>query len=235
MILNCDMGERGTDHAGDRNLMSYIDLANLACGGHAGDADSVAFFRALAERQGVEISAHLSYPDRASFGRVSMDLHPHSLSASLEDQIALLPGVTTVKFHGALYNDSCSDPELAARLAEWLADHSVTTVLCPPGSAMEQAARSRRIGILAEAFIDRRYVSAQGSIPKLVPRSDPEACHFDLESARTQARELMRRGGVTCVTGEFRALKADTLCIHSDSELSLELAKALHAHRRGPS
>ena len=63
MLINCDIGERGADHPQDRELMAYIHIANIACGGHAGDETSIEAFRALAEKHEVEVSAHLSYPD----------------------------------------------------------------------------------------------------------------------------------------------------------------------------
>ena len=74
MKVNCDIGERGADHPVDRQLMELIDIANIACGGHAGDETSIHAFCQLAEQHGVTVTAHLSYPDRENFGRRSLDI-----------------------------------------------------------------------------------------------------------------------------------------------------------------
>jgi UPF0271 protein len=224
MILNCDMGERGPDHAVDRKLMQFIGLANLACGGHAGDENSVAAFRALADLNGVELSAHLSYPDRARFGRVPMEIPWRDLSAALDRQWALVPDLTLVKFHGALYNDSVGDPLMAGRLAEWLHLHGVEGLLCPPDSEMALAAASCGIRILSEAFLERRYQPGEDGRLKLVPRSHPEACIRDLASALAQAEEIIRFQRVRGLDGQLYPLAAATCCVHSDSPIALELA-----------
>ena len=117
MLINCDIGEQGPLHEGDRALMEFIHIANIACDGHAGDKESVAAFRALAEQRGVRIAAHLSYPDKPNFGRASMEISDEDLLAALDAQLALLPGVKLVKFHGALYNRACRDASLAGLLA----------------------------------------------------------------------------------------------------------------------
>lgn len=227
MILNCDLGERGADHAVDRELMRFIGLANLACGGHAGDEASVAAFRALADREGVELSAHLSYPDRARFGRVSMEMPWSDLSAALDRQWALVPDLTLVKFHGALYNDSVDDPVLAARLGEWLHGHGVEGLLCPAESEMALAAASRGIRILPEAFLERRYQPGKEGRLELLPRSHPQACILDLASALAQAKEILRFQRVRGLDGNAYPLSAATCCVHSDSPIALELAQGV--------
>ena len=229
MILNCDIGERGADHAVDRELMSCIGLANLACGGHAGDRHSVAAFRKLAEREGVALSAHLSYPDRKNFGRHSMTLSWRDLGDALNAQWALLPDLSAVKFHGALYHDSAHRAGLARALSGWLADRRVRTVICPADSEMALAAESNGIRVLAEAFAERRYRIGEEGALQLAPRSLPEAGITDVAVAELQARDLIRKGVVRCMEGETRTLRADTLCIHSDSPLALELARSVAA------
>ena len=112
MKINCDIGERG-EHPVDLELMELIDIANIACGGHAGDLKTVNLFRKLAEDHGVSISAHLSYPDKENFGRKSLDISASDLKKSLSEQYSLLDDVKTVKLHGALYNDCWLNEELA--------------------------------------------------------------------------------------------------------------------------
>jgi len=232
-LINCDIGEKGPLHAGDRKLMDYIQIANLACDGHAGDKDSVAAFRALATERGVGVSAHLSYPDKPNFGRNTMDLPEAELLAALDAQLALLPGVKHVKFHGALYNDACRDARLAEQLAGWLVRHNIGTLLAPADSELAAATRRLGITVLREAFIDRRYDwdEATGRF-RLADRATGGVI-TDLAEALAQADEIVLRGRVN-VSGNpakpvWKEIKADTLCIHSDSPIALELAPRLRA------
>jgi UPF0271 protein len=222
--INCDIGERGATHPVDLELMTLIDIANLACGGHAGSEESIASFRGLAETHQVELSAHLSYPDRKNFGRVSLNISREELSAALEGQWSRISDLTLVKFHGALYLDSARDHALATHLSDWLLTHGVQTLICPPESEMAAAVEGRPIRVLREAFIERRYQVEASGRPGLVPRSHPDASILDLSAARDQAMQLIESGTVTCIDGTVLPLQADTLCIHSDSPIALELA-----------
>ena len=225
MILNCDIGERGENHPVDVALMSEIGLANLACGGHAGDAGSVRAFRERAQDLGVVVSAHLSYPDRKHFGRISMNLSGRDLERALERQWELLPDVSVVKLHGALYNDASTQPERANEIAAWLVAHHVEQVLCPPGSEMERAVTREGMKVCTEAFVERRYArDAEGRVV-LLARSDPRASIQILDEAVDQARSLIKKGGVVDMEGNVIPLEAETLCIHSDSPLALPLAR----------
>jgi UPF0271 protein len=233
MLINCDIGERGPGNAVDRRLMGLVHIANLACGGHAGDRDSVRAFSALAGEQGVELAAHLSYPDRPGFGRRRLSLPLPALLASLDGQLALLPSVPRVKFHGALYNESCRDRGLAAALGEWLARTGIRELLAPDDAAIASEARRQGITVLREAFVERRYeYDASERRLRLVDRSRPHASITDLEGALAQAEEIVSRGRVN-VRHEaggrprWREIAADTVCIHSDSPIALELALAL--------
>ena len=84
MIINCDIGERGSQHPTDLELMNHIGMANIACGGHAGDEESIAVFSRIAKEKGLQIAAHLAYPDRLNFGRVSMTIAVKELLAGLD-------------------------------------------------------------------------------------------------------------------------------------------------------
>ena len=231
--VNCDIGEKGHLHAGDRALMEFIQIANLACDGHAGDKESVAAFAALAAERGVAVSAHLSYPDKPNFGRASMDMPEADLLASLDAQLALLPGVKLVKFHGALYNDACRDARLADLLAGWLMRNDIGGLLAPADSELAAAARRLGITVLREAFIDRRYAwdAATGHL-RLADRKTGGVI-TSVPEALAQAEDIINRGRVN-VSGDparpdWRDIKADTVCIHSDSPIALELATKLRA------
>ncbi len=236
VLINCDIGERGVDNETDRALLREIDIANVACGGHAGDARSATFFRSESEKLGLTVAAHLSYPDRSNFGRKSVEIDRRSLGKSLRSQLEALQGVTAVKFHGALYTDSCRSRELADWLTEWLVRNSVATVLTMPGAALAESCLRAGIKVLAEAFAERRYRrDSTGASVVLVERRLPYASIQDLDDALAQAESIVMhhelpvvsdagRGGLTFDTVPIRA---DTICIHSDSALALPLARGL--------
>jgi len=232
-LLNCDIGERGHGHAGDAKLMGLIHIANIACDGHAGDKESVAAFRALAERHGVRVSAHISYPDRKNFGRATMKIPEAELLVSLDAQLALLPDVQLVKFHGALYNDSWREAKLAGTLAQWLKRSGIPEIIAPPDSELAAAARKLDIIVLREAFIERRYeYDEKHKRLHLVARSKPHAAITDLDEALAQAEEITERRRVNVSHSPaallvWKEIEADTICIHSDSPIALELAGKL--------
>jgi len=233
MRINCDIGERGPGHAVDRKLMTVIHIANLACGGHAGDSESVKVFRALAEANGVELAAHLSYPDRANFGRQASEISKTSLLASLDEQLGLLPGVQRVKFHGALYNESCRDPHLAAILGTWLKQAGIREILAPDDAEITFSARRHRITVLREAFAERRYeYSETDRRLYLIDRSQLHASITDLATALEHAEEIIKRQRVNInqqysSRPQWKAIRADTICVHSDSAIALDLAIGL--------
>lgn len=242
MVLNCDIGERGAHHPVDCALIDHIGMANLACGGHAGDPATIAAFRHRAAERGIAVSAHLSYPDREHFGRRTLTIPWKALAASLEEQYRHLPDVPAVKFHGALYNDSCRDEVLAERLAQWLRATWCTTVITMPNSALAKACGAAGVAVLREAFAERRYVrDGETGLLSLMRREFPEASIHTLEEAVDHARNIILHRQVTVVEhpGDPEsptrtvAMEADTLCIHSDSPIALELAVHLRRMMAG--
>lgn len=229
MRINADIGERGHSHPVDTELMRWLDIANLACGGHAGNESSVAVFRELAAVHCVGVSAHLSYPDPDHFGRRTMDLSPEHLLAALNEQHSRLRDVGTVKFHGALYHDCECIPGLAEILADWCCTAGVHRLLAPWESRMAEAARDAGMEVLGEAFADRRYyVDSDTGKLTLVPRTEAGACIETVEEALAQCRRIALSGEVDPVnTSTPHPLTAQTLCIHSDAPIALELAQAL--------
>lgn len=234
--INCDIGERGPDHPVDVELMGLIDIANIACGGHAGDPTSVRAFRELAEKHQVAVAGHLSYPDRENFGRYSMDIAIDDLLAALDEQYRLIPDVTMIKFHGALYNDSCADAVLSGHLADWLRKNGIMEIITPGDSEMARCARDRGITVVAEAFAERRYDYDPATRRlSLVKRSKPYACIHECDEAVTHTAGILDKGQVQAVVenadGSTRTqtvpITADTVCIHSDSDIALELAHKL--------
>jgi 5-oxoprolinase (ATP-hydrolysing) subunit A len=243
ILLNADIGERGPDHPVDRELMRYLDIANIACGGHAGNAESVAAFAFVAAKRGIMVAAHLSYPDKEHFGREPLHLPFGQLRDSLDTQLALIPDARAVKFHGALYSDSCADRTLAEKLAEWLHAQALALVITLKDSELSRSCERAGIRVLAEAFAERRYAwsSATGRL-SLVRRTRPDACMTDLaealEQVRTiiahrQVRAMVEGDGVPSAAG-LLAAAIDTQQLHSDSAIALGLARRTVAREDAP-
>jgi UPF0271 protein len=219
--ISADMGEGA---AAEPEIWPLIDAANVACGGHAGDAQSMREASRRAREHGVAIGAHPSYPDRANFGRTSMKMDPAALRETLIEQISALAAMTPlrhVKAHGALYNDAHRDHALA----EVLLDASGNLpIVCSATSQMAIVARERGVRVIREAFADRRY-EPDGS---LTPRSVPGSL-LSIEEAAGQARLLAAEGIVIARDGSRVAVACDTLCIHADMAGSAERLRAIRA------
>lgn len=235
MIINCDIGERGADHPIDIELMAYIDLANIACGGHAGDKQSVDVFLKLAQRYDIAVSAHLSYPDIQNFGRFSMDIAFEELALSLDKQYALMPDVKVIKLHGALYNDANVDKKLAENLAAWFKTNNIRAVITPFDSLLAIESKKLGINVMPEAFAERRYTyDDKLNQLLLVNRSKDYASIYETEEAVKHARQIIIDKKIQAyneVDGKLiikeYPIEAQTICIHSDSPIALELVKAL--------
>lgn len=218
MLINCDIAERGQAHKIDDLLMQHIDIANIACGGHAGDKETVTYYRELAKEHNVKVTAHLSYPDKENFGRKVLEISEQTLRKSLDEQYSLLDDVKTVKFHGALYNEANVNKELATILISWMEENNIEEIVTPQGSLLDQ--KSGDIKVMYEAFLDRRYILEKG-ILILSPRSLSDAVITDPIKALEQLKEITN--GFLLNT----PIKADTLCLHSDNPSALEIIEAI--------
>ena len=218
MLINCDIGERGVAHEIDDRLMAMIDIANIACGGHSGNKESVDYYTDLAKQHRVKITAHLSYPDKTNFGRKVLNISAQKLLRSLDEQYALMPDVKTVKFHGALYNEANVNEELAKLLLKWLETNEVEEILTPSNSFLHSLKSS--VHVIHEAFLDRTYIIKDGVL-QLSSRALPDAVITDPKDALKQFYEI--QGGRLL----DQALKAQTLCLHSDNVNALEILKVI--------
>lgn len=227
--LNADLGE---GDAFDEELLQIVSSCNIACGGHAGDAESIAATLRKALANGVCAGAHPSYPDREGFGRRSGYMTGESLRAALRSQleefgrVAAESGatVTHVKPHGALYTDAVVDRQLADIIAGAVAAMPGKPPLVgQAGTELEAAAKARGLAFVAEAFVDRAY-QADG---QLVPRSRPGAVHGEIGQIQRQAVALARDGEVQSQDGSTVSVRADTLCIHGDTPGAAEAARAV--------
>ena len=217
--ISADMGEGA---AAEPEIWPLIDAANVACGGHAGDVQSMREASRRAREYGVAIGAHPSYPDRANFGRRSMKMDPAVLRESLVEQISSLAAITPlrhVKAHGALYNDAHRD----RALAEVLLDASGNLpIVCSATSQMAMVARERGVRVIREAFADRRYEPDGSLTPRTIPGS-----LLSIEEAAAQARLLAVEGVVVARDGTRIKVACDTLCIHADMPGSAERLRAI--------
>jgi UPF0271 protein len=236
MIINCDIGERGAQHPADLELMNHIGMANIACGGHAGNAESIAVFSGIARDKGLQIAAHLGYPDRANFGRVSMDIAIKELLVALDRQLSLSVEQSRVKLHGALYNDCNVNGLLAREVALWLHSSHIKEVVTLFDSALADACRELGLAVCTEAFAERRYswLSEREQLV-LVSRNKHYASIYEVGEALEHSRKIIVEQRIDAVvehedgtlTTSSRPMLAKTLCIHSDSEIALPLASGL--------
>jgi UPF0271 protein len=227
--LNADLGE---GEACDAELLQLVSSCNIACGGHAGDAESIEATVREALARGVNVGAHPAYPDREGFGRRSRFMSGEPLRDALRSQLddfgraaaRLGATVTHVKPHGTLYTDAVVDAELADIVASVVAEVPGKPMLVgQPGTALESAAEAHGLGFVAEAFVDRAY-QPNG---QLVPRSRPGAVHGDIAQIQRQAVSLARDGIVQCPDGSTVPVRADTLCIHGDTPGAAAAARAV--------
>jgi UPF0271 protein len=236
--LNCDMGEMpeaisdGTQFA----LMRSITSANVACGGHAGDEETMRVTIEQALRCGVAIGAHPGYADRENFGRLELKMAPADVAKSVFEQVRALAQVAEscgarvvhVKPHGALYNQAVKNRELAGAIADGVARWRHDVVLVGlAGSPMLDVFREAGFLVAAEAFADRRY-EPDGTLRS---RKFGDALIRDPEQAARQALGMVERGVVKASDGSEVAVAAQTICIHGDTPgapaIAAEVARVL--------
>lgn len=233
--LNCDMGELpdaiadGTQDA----LMQYITSVNIACGGHAGDEETMRTTIEQALRYNVAVGAHPGYEDRANFGRIELQLAPEEISASVERQVRALDDIAKkcgarivhVKPHGALYNQAARDPLIARAIAEGVHRWRTDVILVGlAGAVMLEEFRAANFRVAAEAFADRRY-EPDGSLRS---RKFSDALVIDPLQAAKQALGIVEQSSVVASDGATVPLFAQTLCLHGDTPGAPFIAEAIH-------
>ena len=236
--LNADLGEgTGPWRQGpvpDEELLGLVTSANVAAGFHAGDPLLIRRTCALAVRHGVAIGAHPSYDDWDGFGRIPRDLPPDALTAQVLYQLGAVAALaraaggtmTHVKPHGALYNRIVHDEEQAAAVVEAVVAFGGGLALVGlPGSRVLALADEAGLPTVREAFVDRGY-RPDGT---LVPRSEPGALVTSPLLAGERAVRIATEGTVVAVDGSVVAVPADSLCVHSDTPGSVQIASAVRS------
>lgn len=229
--INADLGEGG---AFDEQLFPLISSASIGCGYHAGDSETMAASVRLAIQYGVAIGAHPGLKDREGFGRDWTGVSVPVLYAHLVDQITSLLNICQreearlayVKAHGALYNVAAKEISIATTIASAIAAVNPTLkVFAQPGSVMEQVAIEHGLTVLAEAFADRAY-NTDGT---LVSRDLPGSVLHDSVLIADRMERLVTTGEIETIDGATIPLRADTICIHSDTRGAVEIARTLRA------
>ncbi len=234
--LNADLGESfGTYQLGmDEEVLSHITSANVACGWHAGDAMTMQQTVRLAAEKKVAVGAHPGFPDLMGFGRRKMMISPREAAAYVKYQLGALMAfakaeglsVQHVKPHGALYNMSAEDMDLALAICGAIAEvDSGIIFMGLSGSCHMEAAKRAGLKAAGEVFADRGYL-ANG---KLVPRGQAGAMIADEDEAVRRVLRMVKEGVVEAVDGTVVPVAADTVCIHGDNPHAVAFAKRLRA------
>jgi UPF0271 protein len=231
LAINCDMGEAfSIYHCGDdEGIMPYITVANVACGFHASDPVVMNRTVALAKQHGVKVGAHPSFPDREGFGRREIEMAPEEITAAVIYQVGALKGfleaaempLNHIKAHGALYGRAARDEAVAGALAE-AADAFGVPLMGMPNTGHERVWAERPAGFLAEYYTDLDYRD-DGTV--IITR---EHIAYDPQQAAQAALRAVTEGKATSVSGKEIPMRADCVCVHSDTPGAVDLAKAVH-------
>jgi len=232
--INCDLGEKSKHHSNihDPELLNIVNSANIACGYHAGDEETMREVIGISKKNGVSIGAHPSFNDPDNFGRKRMNLNSHEINKLIVDQYEILQKiasehgekVTHIKPHGALNNMACEDIDLATILAKTIYDIDKDLIyLVPTGSKMEEAALKFNMKIACEIFADRNY-EEDGN---LVSRAKSNALITNPDEAKLHVLKMVKNQALNCHTGKQIPCKIDSVCIHGDNESSLATAKII--------
>lgn len=232
--INCDLGEsvNHNDWQKDLTILPFISSANIACGGHAGNKDSMEFMIRHCLEKNIKVGAHPSYPDRENFGRKPMAIPEHDLRQSLrkqlEDFLSICEKLNThiyhIKPHGALYNQAAVDLELAILIAEEIKslDNSIK-FMGLAHSQMESASREIGIEFISEAFMDRLYHENK----TLVGRQNPKAVHSSISNCLEQALNIAKAQPIHTLEDSELKVVANSICLHGDHSNAAEIAKNL--------
>ncbi|MDI9348686.1 MAG: 5-oxoprolinase subunit PxpA [Candidatus Symbiobacter sp.] len=229
--INCDMGEGFSLYhsADDEAIMPYITLANIACGFHAGDFNHMRKTVRLAKQFNVLAGAHPSLPDLQGFGRREMKMERDELANCLIYQVGALVGMLQaeglrlnhIKPHGALFGMATRHRHVAEAVADAAVVFGVP-VIGMEGSLHQTVYQERGVSLIPEYYCDLDY-DDEGMI--MISRIHDKK---DTARAAQQTLTALRDGYAEAKSGKKFTLKADTVCVHSDSPNSVEVAKAVY-------
>ena len=232
--INCDLGEKSKFHStkNDPDLLKIVNSANIACGYHAGDKETMNRVIEISKTNQVSIGAHPSFNDPENFGRKKINLNSSEVTKLIINQYEVLQkiaqnhneNVTHIKPHGALNNMACEDLELATTIAKAINSINKDIIfLVPTGSKMELAGKKLNMKIACEIFADRNYED-DGN---LVSRSKDNALITNPDIAKKHVLKMVKNQALNCFSGKKIPCKIDSVCIHGDNESSLATAKSI--------
>lgn len=223
--INCDVGE-GVGNEPD--IFPYISSCNIACGGHAGDKKTMLKVASLAGQHNIKVGSHPSYPDKVNFGREVMDISSQDLMQSIKQQLSDFDEVLEqegiplhhIKAHGALYNQTAKNENLAKLYLDAIKDYKERAMLYVPfNSVISRIAEDRGFKIWFEAFADRNY----NADLTLVSRKEEDALIEEPEAVLKHILPIIKKDEVLTLNGELCKIKADTLCVHGDTVSALKI------------
>lgn len=232
--LNSDLGEgfgpwpMGDDAA----MLDVVTSANIACGGHAGDAETMFTTLRLAADRGVVIGAHPGYEDRPGFGRRVIPMTPAEIGRMVAAQVGAMQGVAAlagaqvryVKPHGALANLAADDAAVARAIAATVAAlPGNLAILAISGTELEQAARAAALPVFSEIFADRAYLPNG----RLMPRSQPGAVLHDPQAAADRLLRFLETGQMPVAGADPIPLAAHSVCVHGDNPAAVAMARLI--------
>ena len=232
--INCDLGEKSKFHSieNDPELLNIVNSANIACGYHAGDEETMDMVIKISKSNGVSIGAHPSFNDPENFGRKKINLSSYEITKLITTQYEILQkiaqkhgeNVTHIKPHGALNNMACEDFDLANTISKSINNIDKNIIfLVPTGSQMEIAAKKLNMKIACEIFADRNYED-DGN---LVSRAKDHALITDPNMAKKHVLSMVNNQAINCFSGKQIPCEIDSVCIHGDNESSLATAKSI--------
>ena len=232
--INCDLGEKSKFHSikNDPELLNIVNSANIACGYHAGDEETMNMVIKISKSNGVSIGAHPSFNDPENFGRKKINLSSSEITKLITTQYEILQkiaqthgeNVTHIKPHGALNNMACEDFDLANTISKSINNIDKNIIfLVPTGSQMEIAAKKLNMKIACEIFADRNYED-DGN---LVSRVKDHALITDPNMAKKHVLSMVNNQAINCFSGKQIPCEIDSVCIHGDNESSLATAKSI--------
>jgi 5-oxoprolinase (ATP-hydrolysing) subunit A len=219
----------------DALIMPFISSANIACGYHAGDEETIRITSELAIRNNVAIGAHPSFPDWENFGRREMNSSPDEIYQLVIAQLTSFTKIIKasggtlhhVKPHGALYNMSAKDPAIAKAIARAVFDFDRSAILFGlSGSPSTKQAESMKLKTANEVFADRTFQD-DGT---LTPRSQPNAVLEETGKMVNQVLQMITEKKVTTVNGKNISVRVDTICVHGDGKNAFRFAKSIYEH-----
>ncbi len=230
--INCDLGESSKFHSTENDplLLKIVNSANVACGSHAGDKETMEKTIEMSKKNKVSIGAHPSFNDKENFGRKRLNLSSKEITNLIIEQINIISDianskeikVTHVKPHGALNNMACEDYELAKTISEAITKVNKDLIfLVPTGSEIEKAGNKIGMKIAAEIFADRNYED-NGN---LVSRTKKNAMITDPKIAKQHVIKMVQNQAINCYSGKQISCKIDSVCVHGDSENAVNTAK----------